>query len=383
MRFDVFYVLANQGRGRAWSDLLDEVRRRVVLADELGFDGMWLGEHHFDAEGTDQLPNPVLLCADLAARTQQIRLGMAAVSLPLWHPIRLAEDLAMLDHFSGGRVDVAFSRGILAGEIVNLNPDADRANEAQSRAIFDEHLAMVRAAWTQDPFSWQSERYQIPRPKMKWPAKAYESYHDSAGYLAGLAVLPQPVQSPTPPLYAVSQGLEGFRSAARQGLGIITSHSTPRRAQKLGAAYAEVAAQHGGPPSYMPGPCVLVRDTCVAATDAEAREMMEEQVAVRFELIKRVRGLGEWLEEDEDPSDPAFESMKPFDLMMDRDYLLVGSPDTVAERMIRMHRDYGIEHWSLALGRVSDEQLETTLRLLADEVLPAVRKAATELKDAS
>src|SRR3954466_9257248 len=100
------HVLANPGRLRSWPELLEEARRRVALADELGFDGAWFGEHHFDAEGSDQCPNPVLLCADLAARTERIRLGMAAVSLPLWHPIRLAEDLAMLDHFSRGRVDV-------------------------------------------------------------------------------------------------------------------------------------------------------------------------------------------------------------------------------------------------------------------------------------
>ncbi|MDF2444743.1 MAG: hypothetical protein JWR01_2946, partial [Subtercola sp.] len=105
MRFDVSTVLANPGRKKLWSELLDDVRERAELADAYGFDGLWIGEHHFNAEGDDNLPNPVLLAADLAARTTRIRLGMGAVALPSWHPIRLAEDLAMLDHFSNGRVD--------------------------------------------------------------------------------------------------------------------------------------------------------------------------------------------------------------------------------------------------------------------------------------
>src|SRR5262249_26347360 len=153
----------------------------------------------------------------------------------------------------------AFSRGILDGEIMNLNPAADRKNEEQSRAIFAENLEMVRTAWTQDPFSWHSERFEIPYPGSKWPMKAYESYHDADGFLTGLAVIPQPFQQPMPPLYAVTQHTEGFQTSARQGLGVITSHPTGQRLRDLNAAYQEVADEVGWPP-HVGRTCAVVRD---------------------------------------------------------------------------------------------------------------------------
>jgi alkanesulfonate monooxygenase SsuD/methylene tetrahydromethanopterin reductase-like flavin-dependent oxidoreductase (luciferase family) len=363
MRFDLIHFLPNPGRTRPWGALLDEARARTELADELGFDGLWLGEHHFDAEGTDQLPNPVMLAADLAARTSRIRLGMSAVTLPLWHPIRLAEDLAMLDHFSGGRLDVAFSRGILAGEILNLNADADRGNEAQSRAIFAEHLEIVKRAWTQDPFSWHGERYDVPHPESRWPGKAYKSYHGDDGTLKGLVVLPQPLQAGGPPLWAVTQQEEGFRQAARDGMGVITSHPTGRRLAGLNSAYRE----EGGPTAG----AIVVRDVMVAETADAARAAMEPAVTERFELIRRVRGLGAWLDLAEDPEDPRLQAMSGFDILMERDYLMCGTPDEVAERMIRVAREQGIEHWMLS----TSSNDEASLRLLAEEVLPAVRGA--------
>jgi alkanesulfonate monooxygenase SsuD/methylene tetrahydromethanopterin reductase-like flavin-dependent oxidoreductase (luciferase family) len=365
MRFDLIHFLPNPGRTRPWGALLDDARARAELADELGFDGLWLGEHHFDAEGTDQLPNPVMLAADLAARTSRIRLGMSAVTLPLWHPVRLAEDLAMLDHFSGGRLDVAFSRGILAGEILNLNADADRADEARSRAIFAEHLEIVKRAWTEDPFSWHGERYDLPHPASRWPGKAYTSYHGDDGLLEGLAIIPQPLQAPMPPLFAVTQQEEGFRQAARDGMGVITSHPTGRRLAGLNAAYREEAGD-GSRRS-----AIVLRDVMVAETDAEARRLMEPSVTERFELIRRVRGLGAWLDLGEDPEDPALRATSGFDLLLERDYLMCGSPDSVAERMIRVAREQEVDHWMLSTA-TSDER---ALRRFAEEVLPAVRGA--------
>ncbi|MGH3239217.1 MAG: LLM class flavin-dependent oxidoreductase [Spirillospora sp.] len=374
MKFDLMHVLSNRGRTRPWGDLLDDTRRRAELGDELGFTGFWLGEHHFDAEGSDQLPNPVMMLADLAARTTRMRLGIAAIGLPLWHPIRLAEDLAMLDHFSKGRVDVAFSRGILRGEIVNLNPEADRRDEEKSRAIFAENLEIVKRAWTQDPFSWKGERYTIPWPETSWGGDALKDYEDENGYLTGLPIIPRPAQEPMPPLYAVSQHPEGFRLAARQGLGVITSHPTGKKLQNLNRVYEEEAARVGKP-AHVGGMVPAVREFFVAETEQEARKEIEDFVNGRFEVIKRVRGLGAWLDLDEDPDDPKLQAMTGYDLMMERDYLYVGTPDSVVERMVRLHREQGFDHFMLGLGHAPSEKIERSMRLMAEEVIPRVLSA--------
>jgi alkanesulfonate monooxygenase SsuD/methylene tetrahydromethanopterin reductase-like flavin-dependent oxidoreductase (luciferase family) len=373
MRFDLLHVLSNPGRTRAWKDLVDETRRRAELADELGLDGMWFGEHHFDAPGFDACPNPVMLAADLAGRTTRLRLGLAAVTLTLWHPVRLAEDLAMLDQFSDGRLDVAFSRGILAGEILNLNPEADRSDEGRSRAIFAENLEIVRRAWTTDPFSWHGERYQLPWPGTSWPGDAYASYHDESGHLHGLAIVPQPHQQPMPPLYAVSENTAGFRLAAQQGLGTITAFPTRAVLANMRRAYFEEAERVGLAPAQRRS--TLTKSCAIADTDAEARRLVEDNVISLFELIKQVRGLRAWLDEGEDPDDRALSAMNGFDLMLERDHLMVGSPESVTERLIRLHETHGLDHIILSMGRLGGDEGERSLRLLADEVIPAVRRA--------
>jgi alkanesulfonate monooxygenase SsuD/methylene tetrahydromethanopterin reductase-like flavin-dependent oxidoreductase (luciferase family) len=374
MRFDILDLLWNPRRAQRWSTLADESREFAGLADALGFDGIWYGEHHFDVEGTDQCPNPIVLATDLAGRTRRIRIGLAAISLPLWHPMRLAEDLAMLDQLSGGRLDVAFSRGILRGEIVNLNPEADREDEAKSRAIFSENLEIVKRAWTADPFSWEGERYRIPWPGTTWPGKAMEPYHDENGELAGVAVIPQPLQQPMPPLYAVSEHRPGFVAAARQGLGIITAFPTGKVLAGLRRAYFEEAERAGMPAAQRRS--VVCKALCVAETDEEARRLAAPAARESFNIIKRVRGIQAWLDEDDDPDDPRLHAMDPFDLMLERDHLMVGSPESVAERLIRLARTQGIDHWILGMGRIRGADRERSVRLFAEEVAPAVRRAA-------
>ena len=91
---------------------LDNLRQQTILSEELGFEAMWLGEHHFGPYGVGDLPNSILLGADLAARTSRIRIRHMANIAPWWHPIRLAEDLTILDNMFCGRVEVGLGRGI-------------------------------------------------------------------------------------------------------------------------------------------------------------------------------------------------------------------------------------------------------------------------------
>lgn len=387
MRFDIMHVLSNRGNTRSWQELLDETRVRVELADELGFNGVWLGEHHFDGEGNDQMPNPLMMLADLAARTRQIRLGIAAIGLPLWHPIRLAEDVAMLDHFSKGRVDVAFSRGILAGEIMNVNPEADRRNEEQSREIFQENLDMCRMAWSQGDwdegidgshFRWQGKRFTVPWPETPWGGKAMKEWEDEKGNLHTVPIIPQPFQTQMP-LYSVSQTESGWRHAAANGLGIISSHPTGKKLQNLNAAYDDEAAKHGGRPAHFAKVAPAVREYAIAETEAEARADIYDFVVSRFEVIKRVRGLQAWLDIDEDPNDPKLQAMDGFDLMMERDYLFVGTPDSVSERMIRLNKEKGWTHFLLAVGHAGPAAIERSMRLMSEEVIPRVKAACGDV----
>ena len=133
VRFAAFTtVAASAGEATGTAGLLDNLRQQTILAEQLGFEAMWLGEHHFGPYGVGDIPNPILLGADLAARTSRIRIGQMANIAPWWHPIRLAEDLAILDNLSGGRADVGFGRGVWPYEGPQFHPHADPRRDREN-----------------------------------------------------------------------------------------------------------------------------------------------------------------------------------------------------------------------------------------------------------
>lgn len=120
MKFGLYSQVMDPTRGRIFGDMLDELKAQVVLCDEAGFHCVWIDEHHFNTDFNCST-NPSLIGAMLAAHTNRIRIGQTDV-VGCWQPLRLAEDVALLDHLSRGRVDVGLGRGIRPFDMRNLNP---------------------------------------------------------------------------------------------------------------------------------------------------------------------------------------------------------------------------------------------------------------------
>ena len=381
MELDLLYALTNRSGKQTWHDVMLETRRHTAMAEGLGYDRIWLGEHHFDVDGSDASPNPIMLATDLAARTERLRFGMAAVSLTLWHPLRVAEDLALLDHFSDGRLDVAFGRGILPIEVMNLNPAASRWNGSDnSQEIFEENLAIVRKIWTEDQFSWVGKRHIFPEPGTKFihspGAPMPEGWVGEDGNLVAFGMTPKPFQQPTPPQFAVTESMGGFVGAAQKNLRPITWYPTGGVLRNLFENYrAEVGETTGVTPPLGEG-CGVLRLCCVAETDEEARRIAEPGIVEFFEFLCKVRGIGVWLDADEDPDDPRYREMDPWEFLMERDHLMIGSPDSVIDRMSRMTESHGIQHWLLQMGfpGIGAADVDRSLELFAREVMPEVRK---------
>ncbi|MGR3311794.1 LLM class flavin-dependent oxidoreductase [Roseovarius indicus] len=382
LRFDMLVTLSNINGTKSWPQLLNETRRRVQDLERLGFDAAWFGEHHFDIYSTDACPNPVMLATDLAARTKTLRLCMGAVTLTTWHPLRLAEDLAMLDHFSNGRLEVGFSRGIIPFEIVNINPDADRTKPEVSKAIFAENLEIIKRAWTQEKFDWDGERHQFPKPGIKYhpnpETPTLDGVTDSDGNWNKMMLVPRPLQEPTPPMWATSETIEGFVNAAEAGLGGITLFPNGRKLMKLLEAYQEARRCVTGVLPPLGANCALARKVFVAPTDEEARRIYKPIAEKRLEVYTKVRGLGVFLDEGEDENDPKFQNMSAFDLLFDRGHLFVGSPETVTNKIVEMSKEFGIRHWLFggdADAAITSEDSQRSLEMMGNEVLPAAREA--------
>ena len=132
MKIGYFCNSTNWGNKKTYNQILNEIREIATYCDQNDWDSIWFSEHHFSHEGMEICPNPILLSSDIAARTNKIRIGQAASIITFWNPIRAAEDIALLDQLSNGRVEVGVGRGIYGREALNMNADADMKDQAKT-----------------------------------------------------------------------------------------------------------------------------------------------------------------------------------------------------------------------------------------------------------
>lgn len=142
------------------TESLDTATQAAELMDELGFYALWMAEHHFQHEGYECIPNIILLGTHLASRTERLKFGCAFNIVPMWHPIRLAEDYAMADILTDGRIIFGVGRGYHSREVESLgSPVID--NDA-NRELFEEQMEIIFKAFNQESFSHQGKRYSVP-----------------------------------------------------------------------------------------------------------------------------------------------------------------------------------------------------------------------------
>src|SRR5271167_977642 len=160
--------------------------RQGILADKLGFNYFFMTEHHFQPEGAEFSPNPLLAETAIAARTRRIRLGQAANIAPWWHPIRIAEQAAMLDVISGGRLEFGIGRGYQPREAEVFGwPFATIQDQERNRAYYQEAYEIIIKAWTQSSFSHHGQFFTIPPVFTRWNHKQTIAYFKNPRPAAG------------------------------------------------------------------------------------------------------------------------------------------------------------------------------------------------------
>jgi len=180
-------------RRRDANQLLRDTLDEALAAERLGFNSVWLPEHHFGGFGV--LPTPATFLAYVAAKTERVKLSAATVLLPCNQPLRAAEEFAMLDLLSNGRAIFSAGRGYDEREY-----KAFEIPFAESRTRFDEELEIVRKAWTEENWSFHGQHHTIPGP---------------------ITVYPRPVQKPHMPVYVACFSEPTMRTAAEMGFNII------------------------------------------------------------------------------------------------------------------------------------------------------------------
>lgn len=377
MRYSLFTTLADPGNKRTYPEIIKNLREQAVFADQAGFENVWLAEHHFGPEGMGNIPNPILIASDLGQRTKRLRMGLCAVILPWWHPLRLAEDLATLDHLLEGRLDVSVGRGVWPREGPNFHPNADPRNSDTLMELFRETLEIVKKAWTEEFFSHQGPNYTFPAPTTTWKHPMFpsdERWRDGER-VTKLNIIPKPFQKPHPPLYQVCSSPGSIEFAAKNKINVQLWQPPPKAVHAYATMYAEHRAKAEGHPVDPKKHIGVLRQIYVAPTMEQAEREARESASFVFLYNNPFRGLSMFMNPGEQPKPT--EKMC-FEFLAERGNIVIGPPDYVAERLNELREVGGIDNVlaDLALPSMSQRQILTSMDLFATKVMPQLKTAA-------
>jgi alkanesulfonate monooxygenase SsuD/methylene tetrahydromethanopterin reductase-like flavin-dependent oxidoreductase (luciferase family) len=191
------------------------------LMDRMGYDTFWTAEHHFQHEGYECIPNNLMLALHLTHVTRRLRIGCGFNIAPMWHPLRLAEDYAMADILSGGRITFGVGRGYHTREVETFG--APLLDQAANRELFEEQVDLVFKAFNEESFSHKGKHYTIPA---EVPYRGYD--------LKELTVVPRPLRLPV-------ECWQPVQSASDRALDFIVKHGIQGL---VGGGSAEGGAMH-------------------------------------------------------------------------------------------------------------------------------------------
>jgi probable F420-dependent oxidoreductase len=324
-----FGIIPTEG-GHFFRESLEE----VVRAEELGFDSAWLEEHH--AVVDHYWPSPLQALGGYATRTSRLMLGTDIIVAAFYHPVRLAEDVALLDVMTEGRITLGIAIGYKPDEFALYGTPLQRRG-----ARFEEQLGIMKALWTGERVDVKGEFYTVQ------------------GRLE-----PTPVTKPHPPLWIGGWGERTLQRAATIGDNWIpgpTGDLARLRAGKQQFLENRRAAGRTAPVTEWP----VTRDVIIADTDAEARRLAETHIMIAY----RKEYAGGWRH----PFIDAGSAADLDTLMADR--FIIGGPEQCIRQIRRFVDEYGMTHLicRLFFPGMPHRHILRELELLAQEVIPAFR----------
>lgn len=347
MKFGVFCIFdhwpAVKTVPQYFADFLEIVQR----AEELGFDSAWISEHHFTRYG-GILPRPQVLLAALAERTKTIRLGTAVSLVPFDNPIRAAEDFALIDVLSGGRLDFGVGRGLFAFEYDGIGVSQD-----ESRQRLEEGVEVILQAWQEERLTFAGQFTNV----------------------TDLTILPRPLQKPHPPLYAAALSPESYAWAARKGYNILqVPYPLPLEVTKNAIAYYRAGLQQHGH-SVADKKVIAVFHTYVGETAQKAREEAEGPLMNYVGLVGSLVPTTVKSEQYQAYTQfaPTMKSLT-YDVLYN-ERTVIGDPDQVIEKIERFQKELEFDQFIYFFdwGGMDHARTLQSLERFARYVLPHCR----------
>jgi len=308
-----------------------------VAAEAAGFDSVWIAEHSGSRYGL--IASPQVMAAAIAARTSRIRIGTGVSVLPLHHPLRLANDFAMIDVLSNGRLDYGVGRGYSAEEYASYGLDVQ-----ENRDRFTEALEVIKRAWTQETFSFQGKFYDIP------PVQS----------------VPNVIQRPHPPLYIAAGSESTVQWAGANLVRMLSSSGSPVNIRKKWDAYRAAGRAAGHAEADVEAALAqswVVKHIHVAEDDETAVAEAGPPFIWYFNLLANRRMF-------DGPN-----NTPPLEWWQERGACYFGSPDTVVAALRAWHEASGVTNtlcW-MNTGGIPTERVLRSVRLFGEHVIPRFR----------
>jgi alkanesulfonate monooxygenase SsuD/methylene tetrahydromethanopterin reductase-like flavin-dependent oxidoreductase (luciferase family) len=326
------------------SRIYGEILEQAQYGDELGFESLWIAEHHSSRYGI--FPSLMPILAHIAAQTKTIRLGAGVSVLPFHHPIRLAEEAAMVDLLSKGRLNLGVGRGSADYEYGNFKIDFESRNDR-----FREVLDIILGLWTTEDFTYHGNYYQVD----------------------GITIAPRPLQHPHPPVHvAVSRTAASIDVAVARDLPVLTTYATPiDDTLALMHLYSERCEAAGKESKMAEMP--FFRFTYLSEDEKEANAHPEKAITWVRDLsaYRRTITQGDEINMDLDhwkktrPDEP-----RSYQSEIDNNYFC--TPEQCVERIAGLQRDHGINYFgaNFAFGSMEHSKVMASMKLFAEQVMP-------------
>ncbi|MCS7002003.1 MAG: LLM class flavin-dependent oxidoreductase [Dehalococcoidia bacterium] len=319
--------------------VLDAIVADAVLAEELGFDACWVAEHHFSPYGI--VGAPTLLMAAIAMRTRAIKIGSAVAVMPFHHPLRLAEDFALIDNLSNGRVVAGIGPGFAPVEFAGFGQPVE-----QRRDRFLEGVELLQRAWEEPVVNFHGVYYRANN----------------------VTVYPRVVQQPRPLIVQAATKVESRATAARLGRPILIGRLGFDDARDAIAHYVFTRREAGHEELAIVRAldwCGVLRHVCVAETESEARRLALRASEV---YLPMAAGLGL-------PPAIAADTEEPESFLARG--AIVGTPEHVADQIAALFR-IGVRHLICAFdwGGMDRGAVHQSMHLLAERVMPLFSRSA-------
>ena len=339
-----------------YAEHLDE----MTYCEELGLDGVVFNEHHYSSYGT--MPSPNLIAAALTQRTKRIKIGVLGNILPLRdHPVRVAEEYAMVDCLSNGRLIAGFVRGIPAEYVwYGVNPE-------ESRGRFQEAYDLIMTAWTNSVWSFEGEFYK----------------------LKDCAIWPRPVQQPHPPIWIAARSAESIEWCVKRHLPCAQVYQTTGQIEDTFNYYRTKAKEDGW--EAQPDDFILCRHIYIDDSNKKAQEIAEPAMRYFFSVYNR--GFNDAINQaaaDQQKLLAKLTSERSFnyfregnraridfstlgwDDLVKSGYMITGDPDSVAHQIQNQMKQIGADHFMgmFHIGNLAHEKVISSLDLFKKEIMP-------------